>query len=657
MFRLPAFISGLVAALLVCGCDNNPHPAPLHKARPDGSPWQVRYQSLRGDPRSFDPQYTYDQLSRKVIEGVYDTLLEYHPMKTAPYELRPCILAEMPERSEDGLTYLCRLKPGIHFHDDPCFPGGKGREIVAEDVQYVFQRLCDPKVESPFESTFEEYVDGVAETYEAAKKAAETGRRFDYDTMRVSGIEVLDRYRFRLRMKKKYPQILYWFAFQATAPVAREAVEYYDGQIHDGKRRPDFHKFGSVGTGAYRIVSYTPRSRVVMERAPGYKTVTFPSDGFPPEKAEWLKTLAGKPLPFIDEVHFVIQPENIPRFVLLRQGYLDGLAVDKDSFNSMVSPARTLSPEFKARGMSLEKDFEICTFWTAFNMDDPVLGKNVKLRKALAQAFDGARYSEIFYSGVPPVPTQLLPVGIFGHEKDRPAPLPYSLEKAKQLLAEAGYPGGRDANGTQLELTLTDQTESSEYRQRAEFVQKGIEQLGIKVKVNGVTFAHMQNIEDRGDFQFIGSTGWGADYPDPENFFMLLYSKNVPPAGKNYSRYRNPEYDRIFEQMAVMENGPERLELVRRLQKILDDDCPMVPSFTKAFYTAVQPWARRTHDNLMYEVEGGIKFLTQDTEMRERLRREWNRPLLWPAYVLGALGLGAILAFIRAVRRTRNQTA
>jgi ABC-type transport system substrate-binding protein len=653
MFRLPAITFTILAAALMCGCDNNPHPAPLRERRPDGSPWEVRYQSMRSDPRSFDPQYTYDQMSRKVIEGVYETLLEYHPMKTAPYELRPCLLAEMPQRAEDGLSYTFRLKPDIRYHDDVCFPGGKGREVVAEDMQYVFQRLCDPKVESPFESTFEEYIEGVAETYGAAQKAG----RLDYDKMRVSGVEVLDRYSFRLRMKKKYPQILYWLAFQATAPVAREAVEYYDGQIHDGVRRDDFHKFASVGTGPYRIVSYTPRSRVVLERVPGYKTTVFPSDGYPPEKAEWLKTLAGKPLPFIDEVQIIIQPEGIPRFVLLRQGYLDGMAVDKDSFNSMVSPMRALSPEFSSRGMTLEKDFEICTFWQTFNMDDPIVGRNVKLRKAIACAFDGARYSEIFYSGVPPVPTQLVPVGIYGFEKDRPAPFPYNLERARQLLAEAGWPGGRDAGGKQLELTLTDQVEGSEYRQRAEFDQRSIEALGIRVKVNGVNFAKMQDLEDKGDFQLVGGTGWGADYPDPENYFMLFYSKNVPPAGKNYARFRNAEYDRIFEQMAGMDNSPERLKLVRRLQEILDEECPIFPTFTKAFYTAVQPWARRTHDNLMYEVEGGLKFLTQDSAMRDRLQREWNRPLLWPAYALGALALGAVLAFIRAVRRTKNQTA
>src|SRR5204863_2159605 len=139
----------------------------------------------------------------------------------------------------------------------------------------------------------------------------------------------------------------------------------------------------------------------------------------------------------------------------------------------------------------------------------------LKLRQALAHAYDSARYSEIFYSGVAPVATQLVPPGIFGFEKDRPARYPFDLKKAAQLLAEAGYPGGHDANGNQLELTVTAQVDSSEYRQRAEFDQRSFEKLGIKVKINGVTFAHMQDVEDKGDFQIMGGTGWGADYPDP----------------------------------------------------------------------------------------------------------------------------------------------
>ena len=196
MLRQLTRLFAFAATLWLAACDNNPHPAALQKTRPDGTPWVVRYQPIREDPRSFDPQFTYDQISRKVIEGVYDTLLEYHPMKTDPYELTPCMLAEMPVKAADGLSYEFRLKEGVRFHDDKCFPGGKGRELVAEDIQYVFQRIADPAVESPFESTFEECLVGMAETHKAA------GKKLDYATQRVAGVEVLDRDRFRMRLTK-----------------------------------------------------------------------------------------------------------------------------------------------------------------------------------------------------------------------------------------------------------------------------------------------------------------------------------------------------------------------------------------------------------------------------------------------------------------------
>src|SRR5688572_168179 len=153
MFRQIARVSAIAVMALLGACDNNPNPAPLHKTRPDGSPWIVFNWQLTADPDSLDPQHAYDEQSRRVMEPIYETLLEYHPLKTNPFEVRPAMLVEMP-RKETGpngeLSYVGRLKEGILFHDDPCFPGGKGREVVAEDVHYVFQRICDPKVESPF---------------------------------------------------------------------------------------------------------------------------------------------------------------------------------------------------------------------------------------------------------------------------------------------------------------------------------------------------------------------------------------------------------------------------------------------------------------------------------------------------------------------------
>ena len=181
----------LGAILAFTACDNDPNPAPLHKTRPDGSPWIVRYAGLTEDPRSFDPQYMYDSVTRRVMELIYDTLLEYHPMKTDPYELRPAMLEEMPKReiSADGkVSYVCRLKEVARFHDDPCFPGGKGRAVRAEDVHYTFQRMLDRNVESPFLSVFSEFIVGMAEL---DKRVKDNNEVFDY-AWRVPGCEVID---------------------------------------------------------------------------------------------------------------------------------------------------------------------------------------------------------------------------------------------------------------------------------------------------------------------------------------------------------------------------------------------------------------------------------------------------------------------------------
>lgn len=641
----------LLVALALAGCGNNPNPEPHRKTRPDGSPWLVRYSLLSDDPRDFDPQKMYDQMSRRVLEPVYDTLLEYHPMKTDPYEVRPALLAEMPKKeiSADGkISYLCTLKRGVRFHNDPCFPGGKGRELVAQDVHFAWQRLCDPKVESPFLANLAEYVPGLQEAHDAAEKAG----RFDYDG-KLRGLEVLDSHTFRLHLTKPYPQIVYWLAMHCTTPVAREAAEYYDGQEHDGVLREDFRKYKAVGTGPFRIAEYIPRQRVQLVRAwpeGEYKTTTFPEDGFPPEKAEWLRTLAGKPLPFVDEVSFSILRENIPIFILTRQGYLDGMGVNKDAFASMITPQRELAPKYRERGMALEKDVDVSTFWISFNMDDPVLGQNKKLRQALSCSYDAQTYSDIFYNSVAPVAEQLIPPGLYGHDHAVKNPYSFDLEKGKRLIAEAGYPNGIDPKtGRPLELTMDAVAPGSEDRQRVEFVQRCFERLGVRVKTVENTFARLLQKQDTGDFAIADGTGWGADYPDPENFFFLYYSKNMPPAGKNISRYHSPEFDRMFEQMATMDNGPERLALVRKMDDLLHEDCPHILNFHKAFYTSVQPWAPRTHNNLM--LEGGVKYAVLDSEMRDARRADWNRRPLWPLGLLAALVLGATTYAIRWNRR------
>jgi ABC-type transport system substrate-binding protein len=636
-------------ATLLAGCNNDPNPAPLQQKRADGKPWVVRYWYTSDEIRSLDPQVSADQVSDRIIEPVQESLLEYHPMKLDPYEVVPCLLETLPEKTanaDGSVSYLCRLKKGIMYHDDPCFPGGKGRELVAEDVHFVFQRLSDPAVQSPVYGSLAEYVAGMSAAYAEAEKTT----RFDYDKQRIRGIEVIDSHTFKIHLVRSYPQIVYWLAMHFTAPVAREAVEYYDGKEHDGKVRPLF-KFHLVGTGPFKVAEWVRNQRWRLVRNENYKATTFPTEGWPPEREAKLRPLAGKPLPLVDEVQITIFRELLPMWLLTRQGYLDSFGVMKDAVNSVVTASAELAPKYAERGMRLDRLLEVSTFFMVFNMQDPLLGSNKKLRQALSCSYDPRGYIEMLYGGVAPVAEQLIPPGIFGHDKNFKNPYGTNLEKGRRLLAEAGYPNGIDPRtGRPLEITMDVVATGGEERQLAEYEQRQFEQLGIRMRVIENTFARIMEKEDQGNFQIAAGSGWGADYPDAENFQFLFYSGNFPPQGKNAGRYKNPEFDQLFEKSSTMENTPERLAMLRRMNDIMVEDCPMIPTFHKGYYTIEQPWAPIAQKNTLIQ-GGGIKYTSVNPELREQKRREWNPKPKWPIGVaLGVVALGVVYG-VRVNRR------
>ncbi len=647
MSRNSLSIFFLLLALALAGCDNNPHPPLQRQSRDDGSPWQVRYVWYPSEPKSLDPQNGWDSASRVIMEPVYDTLLEYAPWKTEPFEVMPGMLTAMPEKETlaDGrVVVTCHLKKGITFHDDPCFPGGKGREVTARDVYYAWQRMSDPKVECPIVSTLGEYVEGLWENFQTAKK---NGDALDY-AVPLPGVEVVDDYTFRVHLKKAFPQLVYWMAIQFTSPVAREAVEYYDP-----KKYPDHDNFSfhPVGHGPYAWVkdSYVRGQRIRLVRHPRYLTSTFPTEGWPAERDAVCRPLAGQALPLTDELQILYIKELLPVWLLTKQGYMDRYGVQKEAFNAVVTNTYGLSPELASRGMKLEKDTEVGTFYALLNMKRPVLGSNKKLRQALSCAYDPARYSEVFYDGVRPISQQLIPPGLAGYRKDFKNPHGYDIERGRRLLAEAGYAGGRGPDGKQLTLTLDFDAARSSERLQAEFIKDCFEALGIKIQIIEDDFARLLQKQETGNYEIAAGSGWQADYPDPENFLMLFYSKNFPPSGKNETFFHNAEFDALYEKMASMDDGPERLALITRMADILAEECPIVLNVQKAYYTLIQPWAPRTHANL--QMEGGFKYLPLDPVMRAKCIAEWNHPRLWPLWVLGGL---VVLAVAFAVRRGRR---
>jgi ABC-type transport system substrate-binding protein len=627
----------LLGAFLGAGCSNYPHPPPLHPTRQDGEPWRVLYRALPDDPRSIDPQHAYDTISDRVVRAVYETPLQYAPFDTDPFRLEPCLLESMPERTPlpDGAeAYTFRIKRGLRFHDDPCF-GGRGRAVTSRDFRYAFQRIADPRVECPVSTFFMTYVKGLREAHESAKR---TGR-FDYDAD-IAGLETPDDHTLRIILTKPCVQMAYWFAMPVTAPVPREAVEYYDGKVHDGKAR-DLFRFHPVGTGPFQLVERAKGRLLRFKRFEGYLATRFPEGGWAPEQESQLRKQAGSPLPLCDEVQFVIIREYVSQWRLFSQGYLETSGVAKDAFKAAIAGPGRLTEKYRSRGVTLHRDSDQAVYYFVFNMEDRVVGKNRKLRQALSRVIDVERMNQIFFNGLYLDAQQLLPPGVFGHDPSYRHPYKGGdVEAARQLLAEAGFPEGRDpASGRPLELALDVTADDPTSRQMALFYKQQIEQLGIRLNIVENLFATQLDKMDRGNFQIVQG-GWNADYPDPENFFMLLYGANLAPAGPNYFRFRHAEFDRLFEEMKVMENTPERLARVRRMNDILAEEVPLVLLSSPVVYALTQPWAPRVTGNTM--LGGGLKYANVDVALRESRRREWNRPEPWAVPAL--LGVLALLA-------------
>src|SRR5439155_9406270 len=270
--------------------------------------------------------------------------------------------------------------------------------------------------------------------------------------------------------------------------------------------------------------------------------------------------------------------EDITGWNLFLQGYMDAWGVPQESFSQVVSRQGTLSPQMKAKGITLVRTHVPNIEYFAFNMKDPTVGgytlQKRKLRQSISMAIDTQAELDLFNSGLGTPAQFLIPPGLFGYEKSfRNSYHHYNVEGARRLLAAAGYPGGIDSQtGERLSIFFDNAATNAAGRQLVQFVQKQLERIGITLVPRSSRFEVFQDRVDKGQFQFM-HWGWLADYPDPENFLFLLYGPNSRP-GPNAAAYDNPEYNRLFDQMRSMDDGPARLAIIRQMRAIAVEDCP-----------------------------------------------------------------------------------
>lgn len=541
--------------------------------------------------KGLDPVGITDTYSSLVASQIYEGLLHYNYLKR-PLQLEPLLAAEMPTVSKDGLIHTFKIKPGVKFHNDEAFPEGKGREITAEDFIYSWKRLADPANQSEAYWIFDGRIAGLNEWREKMGKG-----EVDYSTP-VAGLSAPEKHTLVIKLNRPYYQLHYVLAMVTTAVVPKEAIAKYGKEFLNHP----------VGTGPFKFESWTRNSKVNLTKNPDWNLHTYPTEGAAQDKENGLLADAGQKIPFVDKVvvHEIV--EDQPRWLNFMKGELDFVSIPKDNFASAVGADNGVSEELSQKGIRLEITNEPDVTYVAFNMLDPVLGKNENLRKAIAHAQNTQELIKKFYNGRAIRAQSLIPPEIDGYDPNYKDPsLEFNVEKAKEYLKKAGFPEGKGA--PELEYAATNSTTA---RQLAEFFKQNMEAIGLKVKIDSSSWPQFtQKIRDKK--AQIWGIAWMADYPDAENFFQLLYGPNMSP-GPNSANYKNKEFDALYDKASLLPPGAERTKIYYQLRDILARDLPITVNSHRQAYTTYHGWLKNFKFHNV--INDSIKYYRIDTQNR-----------------------------------------
>jgi ABC-type transport system substrate-binding protein len=519
-----------------------------------------------------DPALAYDTVAMDVIPLALESLYQYKYTKS-PLELEPLLADGMSTVSRDGRTYTIKIKKKVLWQDADFFPGGRGRELVAQDFLYAWKRLSLPELQSPGKWIF----DG-----------------------KVESLAAVDDHTLRIQFHQPFPQFPHILAMAYTAPLPHEVFD--KGGLFALNERV-------VGTGPYRFREYVRGSRIVLEKNPSFRGELYPRDGDEEARKAGLLVDAGKSLPFVEEVTFRIFKEDQPRWLSFSKGLLDVSGIPKDNFSSVVERGE-LRPEMASKGIQFMKMEQASLYMIYFNMKDPLLGKSADLRKAIALSFDRETFNERFRNGRGVMAASLVPRTVPGHAEGR-FPYAYNPEKAKEVLKKAGYPEGKGLATLKLDLRGT----STNNRLQGEFIRDSLARNGIKVEVVLNSLPGYLEKERNGNLQITFGV-WDSDYPDAENFLALLYGKNISP-GPNISNYRNAAFDRIYEKVAGLAPSRERERLIAEAESLAYRDLPVAPLFYPLAFSVAHGWVRNFRPNI--QVINHMKYFNVDLEAKARL--------------------------------------
>ena len=650
-------------------------------------------------PKTLDPARAFSADEYQIIAQIYEPPLQYHYLKR-PFQLIPLTALQLPtvtyydasghrlptDAELDRVAYSVydmAIRPGIYYQPHPAFAkNAQGeflyhhlsrrdiqkkntlgdfnqvgtRELRADDYVYQIKRLASPRVHSPIFGLMSHHILGMSSYSQQLEKVLLQKNPTEFLDLRdypLEGVKIVSPYHYQIKIKGVYPQFRYWLAMTFFSPIPWEADAFYSQPgMADKNITLDWYP---IGTGPYQLAENNPNRQMVLIRNPYFHDERYPNEGQPSDREKGYLADAGKQLPFINKVVFILDKESIPRWNKFLQGYYDKSSISAESFEQAIQIDERgrayVTPSMKQQGIQLQTAVLPAIFYFGFNMLDPVVGgydeKRQKLRQAIAIAIDYEEYIAIFRNGRGLPAEGPIPPGIFGYTAGREGMNPYvyrwaqgkvqrrSLAEAKRLLAEAGYPNGIDPKTHRPLLLYYDATMTGSPEDKAYFhwIRKQFAKLGIHLDIRATLYNRFQDKMRQGNAQMF-SWGWLPDYPDPEDFLFLLYGPNgkVKYGGENATNYGNPAADQLFEMIRILPDGPERQKKINEWLAIVRKDSPWAFGFYPIQFTLSHAWNNPT--KLHPVANNTIKYARIDANQRAQLRNLWNKPIVWPLLVL-----------------------
>lgn len=539
LIKKPLIALSMLAAIFLLSCSSGKDKK-IHEEAKGGRVYGGTFTISETDNyQTLYPVSISDAISSFVANQIYEGLVKFN---INDLSVHPGI-AQSWEIDSSGTIYTFHLKKGVFFHDDDCFPNGKGREVTASDVKYSFELLCTQLPENVnFSSTFKNNLKGSLAYYESSSKGK--------PSIELEGIKLIDNETIQLSLQAPSISFLFILASPVASIIPKEAVEKYGKEMH-------------VGTGPFMFGEDDKQTgNLILLKNPNYHV----TDSF------------GNKLPFVDSLVMKVLPTKAAQLEAFEKGEIDVvLGLPSESVRSLVE---NQIGQFKNKnlGYVLERTPEMASNYYEFNLSRPPFN-DVNVRRAFCYAIDRNKIIDEVLKGEAYGPGiyGISPPSFRGYDISKIKGYDFNPDMANKLFYESGYRNNKTFPAVKVILNSGG---SKNTKVALEIQKQLMDVLGVKVDFEVKTVA--QKAEDaryaRAD---LVRSGWLADYPSPESFLWMFCGTTIPPSldkpsFPNTTRYKNSEFDMLFEKGRTAKTKEESYLYFSQAEQVMMNDAPIM---------------------------------------------------------------------------------